>query len=482
MIIYNTMKREKQKLKPIVKGTVGIYACGPTLYFYPHIGNWRAYIVQDLLKRTLIADGYAVKHIMNMTDVGHLVSDEDAGEDKMRVAVKREHKTIKEISDFYASIFLDGLKRLNVLMPDKMPKPSEHIPDILALMEELDKKGYLYTAKDGVYFNTRKFKKYGALMGMDFKSLSESLKAGARVERPEGLKNITDFAVWRFADRSEKEMVWDTRFGFGFPGWHIECSAMSTKYLGQPFDIHCGGVDHIRIHHTNEIAQSTAATGMRLANYWFHNFFLLVENQKMSKSLGNVYLLDDINSKGFSEMGFRYLVIGAHYRKDMNFTWEALQGAENAVRKIYSLATKLSRASKPASRGTAGLKTKVSKAEKGFYEAMNDDIDSPSALAKFHEIVNEANQMLEAGSMKAADPSTFLDAILRMDRVLGLQIEEQIRGNVSLPKEAEALIAERERFRKERNFAESDRVRKVLKEKFGIVVEDTKDGVSWHRE
>ncbi len=481
MIIYNTMKRKKQKLVPIMKGSVGIYACGPTLYFYPHIGNWRTYIVEDLLKRVLLADGYSVKHVVNMTDVGHLVGDEDLGEDKMRVAVKREHKTIKEISDFYGGVFVEGLKHLNIMMPEIMPKPSENINEILELIGELDAKGYLYRAADGVYFNTRKFKKYGALMGMNFKSLSVSLKAGARVERPVGLKNITDFAVWRFADRNEKEMVWDTKFGFGFPGWHIECSAMSTKYLGQPFDIHCGGIDHIAVHHTNEIAQSTAAKGTRLANYWFHSFFLLVDGQKMAKSVGNVYLLDDIVKKGFSEMGFRYLVIGSHYRSDMNFTWEAMEGAENALRKIYLLAERLHKSIKPARRGTAGLRAKVARAQKEFMKSMNDDIDTPNALAKLHELANEANRMFETNMMRAADPSTFLKAMLEIDKILGLGIAERINKSQTIPKEAEELIAEREGHRKEKNFAEADRVRSLLKERFGIILEDTKEGVSWHK-
>ena len=482
MWIYNTMKRKKQKFVPIVKKVVGIYACGPTVYFYPHIGNWRAYIVEDLLKRVLLADGYTVKHVMNLTDVGHLVGDEDIGEDKMRVAMKRENRTIKEISDSYSGVFMEGLKRLNILMPDFTPKPSEHIKDILELMEELDAKGYLYKAADGIYFNTRKFKKYGALMGMNFKTLTESLKAGATVKRPEGLKNITDFAVWRFADRNEKEMVWNTRFGFGFPGWHIECSAMSTKYLGQPFDIHCGGIDHIAVHHTNEIAQSTAATGKRLANYWFHGFILLVDNQKMAKSVGNVYLLDDILKKGYSEIGFRYLVIGSHYRRDMNFTWEALENAENSLRKVYLVSEKLHKSETAAKRGTAGLRAKVAKIEKEFMGFMNDDIDTPNALAKFHELLNEANRMFEENSMKAADQTTFLGAILRMDRVLGLGIDSRINRVQEMPKEAEELMAERERLRKNKDFAEADRVRAQLKERFGITLEDTKDGVSWRRE
>jgi cysteinyl-tRNA synthetase len=257
---------------------------------------------------------------------------------------------------------------------------------------------------------------------------------------------------------------------------------MSTKYLGQPFDIHCGGIDHIAVHHTNEIAQSTAAADKKLANYWFHGFFLLVDNQKMAKSVGNVYLLDDILKKGFTEMGFRYLVISSHYRSDMNFTWEAMGGAENALKRLYSLAERLNKSASPAKRGTSGLKVKVSRLEKEFNKCMNDDLDTPNALAKLHEIVNEANRMFEGNSMKASDPSTFLDAILRMDKVLGLKIEEQIESDKTIPKEAEELIAQRERFRKERNFAEADKARAQLKERFGIVIEDTKDGVSWHRE
>ncbi|MGC8649164.1 MAG: cysteine--tRNA ligase, partial [Candidatus Micrarchaeia archaeon] len=298
MILYNTLGGKKEEFKPISDMKVGLYTCGPTAYFYAHIGNMKAYIDEDLLKRALLYNGYKVKHVMNVTDVGHLKSDQESGEDKVRAEAVAEHKTMREIVDFYSNLFFSDLKKLNIIMPDIIVRASDAIEDILKLIDILDKKGYLYKTKDGVYFDTSKFKDYGALIGMSFEQLNKQLKAGARVERSTEIKNITDFAVWRFALEDEKEMVWESKFGRGFPGWHIECSAISMKSLGEHFDIHCGGIDHIPIHHTNEIAQSEAATDKKFVNYWFHVGFLTVNGSKMAKSLKNIYTLADLEKKG----------------------------------------------------------------------------------------------------------------------------------------------------------------------------------------
>ncbi|MFI5412306.1 MAG: class I tRNA ligase family protein, partial [Candidatus Micrarchaeales archaeon] len=287
--LYNSLTHKKQTFKPIKDKHVGMYTCGVTVYYSPHIGNMKKYVMDDILKRVLLHNGYTVTQIENITDVGHLVSDADTGEDKMKIAAEREHKSMKDIADMYTKMFLKDSELLNVLKPDVMPRATEHIKDMLDLLEVLDKKGFLYKAENGIYFDTSKFKNYGKLTGMSFKQLNEQQKGGARIEEVKGKKRITDFAVWRFAHGDEKEMIWESKFGRGFPGWHLECSTMSMKYLGNHFDIHTGGIDHLPIHHPNEIAQSEAATGEPLANYWIHYEFLVVDNTKMSKSIGNIY-------------------------------------------------------------------------------------------------------------------------------------------------------------------------------------------------
>ncbi len=480
MYLYNTLKRKKELFKPIENGRVGMYTCGVTVYFYPHIGNWRTYIMEDLLKRALIMNGYEPHHIMNITDVGHLTSDADSGEDKLRVAAKREHKSVKMIADFYAEEFERDMRRLNMIMPDTMCRASGHIGEILALIDRLDKKGFLYTLGDGVYFDTSKFKKYGALIGMTFGQLNKSLKAGARVDRPDGLRNITDFAVWRFA-KDEKEMVWDSKYGRGFPGWHIECSAMSMRYLGNHFDLHCGGVDHINVHHTNEIAQSEAATGKKFVNYWWHGAFLKVNNTKMSKSLGNIYTLEDLFGKGYTPMELRYFMLGGHYRQELNFTMESLESAANSLRKVYNIAVKLAEFSRGNREATKGTKKAVTNLELEFFNAIDDDLDTPTALTKFHAVMNEANRRVGDGSITAGDAAFMLEAIIRMDSVLGLMIHESIKQKEQLPKGAMRLIKEREKLRKAKKFKEADEARKVLKDRYNVILEDTKEGVRWQR-
>ncbi len=477
MQIYNTLAHKRQELASLKKGHIGMYSCGPTVYNYAHIGNMRPYIITDLLKRLLSRDGYSVTHVMNITDVGHLVSDANLGEDKIRLKAKQEHKSAHEVAEFYTKEFVKDLELLNILMPNVMPRATEHVKDMLALVSSLDKKGYIYKVRTGMYYDTSMFKDYGQLMGMTFKRLNDYLIAGARVERAAGIRNTTDFAVWRFAPEGEREMVWESEYGKGFPGWHIECSAMSMRYLGEHFDIHTGGIDHLPIHHTNEIAQSEAATGKRFVDYWLHVEFLQVNGRKMSKSLNNVYTLQDLIDKGYSPMDFRYFILSGYYRSQLNFTFDALDGARNTMRAIYSCMERLHAMGK-AGAASPELAGRIRESKERFFASLEDDLNSPMALSALHEIISAANKALENG-VSERDAAAIIEAIREMDGVLGLGIGSHT-GSKSLPKGAMLLVEERERLRKERKFKEADSVRKKLKEDYGVEIEDTPSGPVWH--
>jgi cysteinyl-tRNA synthetase len=476
--IYNTLKHKKVSFKPMAEGQVKMYTCGPTVYYFAHIGNMRSYVVADLLKRVFIYNGYKVKHIMNLTDVGHLVSDANLGEDKMRLTAHSENKSLREIADEYSELFIKDMKRLNLIMPETMPRPSEHITEILNLIEILEKKGYLYTVETGVYYDTSKFKRYGQLMNLNFEELNKYLIGGIRIERPAGTKNTTDFAVWRFVKPEEKDMVWNTKYGRGFPGWHIECSAMSMKYLGEHFDIHTGGIDHLPIHHTNEIAQSESATGKRFVNYWVHNEFLQVDGKKMSKSLRNVYTLQDLIEKGYKINSYKYLVLSAHYRTQLNFTFESLKNAENTLNGIYSFVEKLSlHGVNKENNPNPKFATLVSRIKVQFIKSINDDMNTPLALAKLHLLISKTNKKLD--KLSKADTELVLEALVDFDRILGLGFSEYLKQDI--PKEVEMLILEREQLRKERKFSEADKIRSILKNEHNIEIEDTEGGSIWHK-
>ncbi|MDE1825088.1 MAG: cysteine--tRNA ligase [Candidatus Micrarchaeota archaeon] len=481
LTLYNTLAHKKQKFNPISGKQVNMYSCGPTVYSVAHIGNFRAYLAQDILKRALLHEGYIIKHVMNITDVGHLVGDANLGEDKIKLAAEKEHKTARDVANFYTKIFLKDMKLFCIIEPERMPKATDHIPEMLALIQSLDDKQYLYTAETGIYFDTSRLKDYGKLSKMTFAKLSRYLKAGVRVERASGLKNITDFAVWRFRKReSESDMIWDSQWGQGFPGWHIECSAMSLKYLGNTFDIHCGGIDHIPIHHTNEIAQSEAVTGQQFVNYWFHNNFLTVDGMKMAKSLRNIYSLGDLMEKGFKPADVRYMLISGHYRKKLNFTIEALENVSNTVRGIYLFMQRLKEI-KGKGDGTREFAKKVSAAQKGFFRAINNDLNVPAALSYMHLLVSEANKRSYVGSLGAKDAKLVAKVMLDFDSILGLGLEEHyLNAQKKIPPEAMRLIDEREAARRSKEFKHADSIRAELKEKFGITIEDTKDGVKWH--
>ncbi|MDE1850917.1 MAG: cysteine--tRNA ligase [Candidatus Micrarchaeota archaeon] len=482
LLIYNTLARKKQAFKPQKKGMVSIYSCGPTVYSAPHIGNMRTYLEQDILKRALLHEGYKVNHVLNITDVGHLVGDANLGEDKVKLAAEREHKSARQVADFYTAEFERDISQLNILPPNTMPKATAHISEMLALTERLDKKKYLYRVHTGIYFDTSKFKRYGKLTGMTFAKLNKYLKAGARVERASGIKNITDFAVWRLRERQQvDEMIWDSQWGEGFPGWHIECSAMSMKYLGETIDIHCGGIDHIPIHHTNEIAQSEAATGKKFVNYWVHTNFLTVEGRKMAKSIGNVYTISDLVKKGFSPMAIRYALISAHYRKKLNFTFDSIANVTKTLNGIYAFLQRLSeiKASGPSDPKFAKA---IRDAEKKFFGEVENDLNIPGALSAMHSLISEANRKIENGGLKAKQAKDVLAAMLEFDQILGLGFEKHSRPRAEPDSDIKKLIAERESAREERDFKRSDEIRKLLKEKYKIILEDTKEGVRWHRE
>lgn len=448
--LWNTATRSLEEFKPIKKGKVGMYACGPTVYNPATIGNLRMYVFEDVLKRSLELLGYNVRHVMNITDVGHLVGDGDMGEDKMEMAAAKAGKSAWDIAKMYEDRFVHDLERLNVIVPSGKDRPhaTDFIKEQINLVKKLEKNGFTYRTSDGIYFDTSKFAEYGKLSGQKL----EEKEAGARVEVNEEKYHPADFALWKFSPEGEKrQMEWESPWGVGFPGWHVECSAMSEKLLGQPFDIHCGGVDHISVHHENEIAQSEAAFGKPLANYWLHGEFLLVDGKRMGKSEGNAYTLDDLIEKGFDPLAFRYYCLGTHYRSKLNFTWEGLEGAQNALHKLRSEARSLS----------VGTGTEIPSA---FVEALEDDLNMPKALAAVWD-------MLKSGSTKEEKAGM----LAQMDRVLGLGLDEVIGQSPDIPGEVKALAEERFIARQEKNWKRSDELREAIKSK-GWIVEDTKDG------
>lgn len=439
--LYNTMGRKKVELKPIEDMKVRLYACGPTVYNYAHIGNLRAYIFDDILRRVLEFGGYEVVHGMNVTDVGHLVGDGDEGEDKLEVSAKRENIDPLTLSRKYEVSFLEDLKKLNIEMPQKITRATDTIAEQIDLIKLLEEKGYIYKDEYAVYFDTTKLADYGKLSGQKL----EDKKTGAREEVivDKSKKNPQDFVLWfLLAGRYKNHVLhWPSPWGEGFPGWHIECSAISRMILGQPFDIHVGGIDHIGTHHTNEIAQSEAAYGKPLANIWMHNEYLVVDNQKMSKSLGNVYILDDLVKKGFDPIDFRYFCLGAHYRSMINFTWKGLESARATLKRIRALENKKSVLSNEK---TEEFKQKVK-------EVLSDDLDTPKALA----ILHEANDF---------------ELWRFFDRVLALDVDRKMDKEIS--PEILELMEERETARKEKKWDISDALRDRI-EQLGYEIEDT---------
>lgn len=452
--LWNTASRSLEEFKPIRPGEVGLYTCGLTVYDRGHIGNLRSFTFEDILRRVLAMEGYAVKHVMNITDVGHLVGDGNEGEDKMQKRAVKIGKTAWEIAREYEAFLLEDMKALHLLAPQVMPRATEHIKEQIELIEVLEKKGFTYKTSDGIYFDTVKLPSYGKLSRQKL----EEKEAGARVEINPEKHHGADFALWKFSPAGEKrDMEWESPWGIGFPGWAIECSAMAAKYLGQPFDIHCGGIDHIPVHHENEIAQSEAAFDKPLAIYWLHNEFITVDGQKMSKSLGNGYTLKDIQEHAIDPIAFRYFCLGAHYRSKLNFTWEALQGAQNGLQKIKRWVIEYKK-----THGTEGGSVNGSTIA-DFQAALTDDLNTSKGLALVHGLLSVAPSDTAASDAYAT--------LLKMDEVLGLGIADWQAIEEEIPAEAIELLNQRNEARASKNWAESDRLRAVLLEK-GWVVED----------
>lgn len=448
---YNTLTHSKDKFKPIDGKEVKIYSCGPTVYKDATIGNMRTNIFQDNLRRTLEYNGFKVKQVMNITDVGHLVSDGDTGEDKMIKSAKEEGKTPLEIAEHYTKLYFKDLDRLNIELPEIICKATEHIQDMLEAVEKLVKKGYAYETSTAIYFDISKLDKYPVLSNLDL----ENQKAGARVDVDEEKRNPHDFAIWIKAPENHL-MKWDSPWGPSYPGWHIECSVMSQKYLGEVFDIHTGGIDLIPTHHENEIAQSKGLCGKIPAHYWMHGEFLLINGGKMSKSLGNVYLLQDIVDRGYDPLVYKLFCYSIQYRKKLNFTWEGMDSAKIAL-------DRLREAYQKHLNGTEDVEEElISKYEKDFNEAINDDLNMPVAMSVVWEVAKRTEK-----SKKLAE------LLKKFDKVLGIKIDEYKEEEI--PDDIRELLTKRAEARKNKDWAESDKIRDIIKEK-GYIVKDSKEG------
>lgn len=462
--IYNSLTRKIEEFKPINSSEVGMYTCGPTVYDFAHIGNFRTYVLSDILLRVLEANKFSVKYVMNITDVGHLtgdnVGDADSGEDRMEKAAIKERKSAWDIAKFYEKAFLTDFEKLNLIKPSIMPRATDHIKEQVELVKALEKKGYTYQTSDGVYFDTSKFKDYGKLSNLD------EIKEGARVEVNPQKRNPRDFALWKFSPENEKrQMEWDSPWGKGFPGWHIECSAMSMKYLGESFDVHVGGMDLRSTHHPNEIAQSEAVTGKTFVNYWVHGAFVLVDNKRMSKSLGNNYKVEDIIKNGFDPLALRYLYLQTHYRQEMNFTWEALEASHKALERLREAIGRLDQ-SEATSSPSLHLGVSGRGFEQKFLDAINNDLNTSQALAVVSELLRSDN------------PTSFkAQSLIKFDKVLGLNLWEAPveTKETEIPEEIQKLVKEREELRAQKRFHLADQLRNKIK-KMGFDIRDAENG------
>jgi len=460
MRFYNTLTRQKEEFAPMYEKEVRIYSCGPTVYQYAHIGNLRTYVFMDILRRALKYNGYELKHVMNITDVGHLVADGDEGEDKMMKTARETKKTPWEIAEYFTGVFMNDIAKLNIEKPEIISKATENINEMLAFVEKLVEKGYGYETSDGIYFDIMKFKDYGKLSRLDL----EGQIAGARVDLNTEKRHPADFALWKKAPK-EHIMQWPSPWGMGYPGWHIECSAMSMKFLGDQFDIHTGGVDHIPVHHENEIAQSEALTGKPWVNYWLHGEFLLVDNGKMSKSLGNTYTVSDLKKNGLSPLAYRYMCLNANYRSKLNFTWEGIKAAQISLDRLLEGVL----AHKNADRLVKTDTDTIEAFKKDFDESVNDDLNIPRALGVAWNVARY--------STKSQDLYTLL---LKMDEVLGLDFAnasgKTTEEEPAMEPEVLELVNQRQQARKEKNWKLADEIRDKLNE-MGIQLEDTPQGV-----
>ena len=451
---YNTLTKQKEIFTPLDSKIIKIYSCGPTVYKNATIGNMRTNIFQDVLRRVLKYNGYDLKHVMNITDVGHLVSDGDEGEDKMLKSAREEKKTPLEIAEYYTKLFFDDLKALNIETPEIICKATDHIKEMLEYVQKLIENGYAYETSTAIYFDVSKLDKYGLLSGINL----EEQKSGARVEIDQEKRNPYDFALWIKAPENHL-MKWDSPWGPSYPGWHIECSAMGQKYLGEQFDIHTGGIDLIPTHHENEIAQSKGACGKVPANYWMHGEYLLINGGKMSKSLGNVYLLEDIKNRGYNPIVYKLFSYSCHYRNKLNFTWEGIESSAKSLERLKEGYQKHLNGEESVEQST------VDSYEQKFHEAINDDLNMPLAMGIVWEVVRYEKKS-----------KALAELLLKFDTVLGLNINEQTQAE-EIPQEIQELLVQRQKAREDKNWVESDRLRDVIKEK-GYIVKDTKEGAT----
>ncbi|QAT41276.1 cysteine--tRNA ligase [Clostridium sp. JN-9] len=464
--VYNTLTRNKEKLIPYREGRIGMYTCGPTVYNYAHIGNLRTYIFEDTLKKALKYNGFKVKHVMNITDVGHLQSDGDEGEDKMALGAKRENKTPWEIARFYEKAFYDDCEKLNIEKPTVSCRATEHIDDMINLIKGLEEKGYTYAANGNVYFEIDKFKDYNKLANLSM----EELQAGRRVQIDINKKNPLDFVLWFTNSKFKNQiMQWDSPWGRGFPGWHLECSTLSIKYLGEVIDIHCGGVDHIPVHHTNEIAQSESYLGHKWVNYWMHGEFLVMDGGKMSKSSGDFLTLSKLIDEGFSPLDYRYFCLNSKYRKQLLFSFDSLKDAQNSLKKLKSKTLSILKGSSEHDRFDLDL---VNDYRTKFSKEINDDLNIANAITVLWEVIKD-NKLTNREKLFIIED---FDKVLSLD-LLKEDKSEEDNENIDL---IEKLIAERFEARNNKQWAKADEIRNKLNE-MNIELLDTKEGTTWKR-
>ncbi len=452
--LYNTLTREKETFTPI-NDIVKIYSCGPTVYSYAHIGNFRAYVFMDTLRRVLKYNGYNLKHAMNITDVGHLESDSDEGEDKIAKAAKKENKDPYEIAEYYTKIFLRDFERLNIDKPEIICKATEHINEMMEYVQDIVKNGYGYETSRGIYFDISKLDKYPVLSD---RKVDEQI-AGARVEVDKEKRNPEDFALWIKAPENHI-MKWESPWGLCYPGWHIECSAMSNKYLGEEFDIHTGGIDHIPTHHENEIAQSKGKTGKIPARFWMHCNFLTIDGGKMSKSLGNIYTLDTLAEKGIDPIAYKLFCFSSHYRNKLNFTFEGAISANTSLMRLREGYQKHLNGTEEVSQDV------LDDLEEKFHKAINDDLNMPIAMSYVWDAIRIPKKSKQVA-----------DLLLKFDRVLGIKIDEKTETKLDIPEEIQKLLDERKIARENKNWELSDKIRDIIQEK-GYIIKDSKNGVS----
>jgi|SaaInlStandDraft_1057018.scaffolds.fasta_scaffold03065_6 cysteinyl-tRNA synthetase len=455
--LFNTESRSIEAFKSIEERKVGLYTCGPTVYHYAHIGNLRTYIFEDILKRVLERRGYDVKHVMNVTDVGHLTDDADRGEDKMEVGAAREGKTVWDIASHYTQAFETDLEKLNIKAPTVWCKATDHISEQIEMVRVLEEKGFTYSLADGVYFDTSKFSAYGKMAGLDL----EGQMAGHRVEQTEGKRTPSDFCVWKSSPKGEKRLMeWESPWGTGFPGWHLECSAMALKYLGEQFDIHCGGVDHVRVHHTNEIAQTEACTGKTWVNWWMHGEFLLMDEGKMSKSADNFLTISLLEEQGFDPLAYRLYLMSAHYRKALTYHDEVLKGSQKALERLRGRAQELEE-------GDGEVDARHLKA---FEEALDDDLNMPQAISHMWMMLQDEN---------ISDPAKRA-TLLSMDEILCLDPFKIVKKEAINDEAVLNLIKERNAARNSKDFTRSDAIRDELLA-MDIVIKDSPEGTTFER-